>query len=78
MAIPCINLTGAGNLAAISNRGAHQWQATIRRAGFPTRVRTFETRRDAQDWAATLESEMRRGLFIDRSEAERTTLGRGS
>jgi hypothetical protein len=65
-------------LAAISNRGAHQWQATIRRAGFPTRVRTFETRRDAQDWAATLESEMRRGLFIDRSEAERTTLGRGS
>ena len=39
----------------------------------PTQVRTFETKRDAEDWAALVESEMRRGLFIDQSEAERTT-----
>lgn len=62
-------------MATIVNRGSFQWQATVRRKGFPSQTRTFESKRDAQDWAATLESEMRRGLFIDRTEVERTTLG---
>lgn len=62
-------------MATFTKRGPHQYQATIRRVGFPTQARTFETMRDARDWAATVESEMRRGLFADRSEVERTTLG---
>lgn len=62
-------------MASITKRGAYQYQAQVRRKGYPTQTRTFETKRDAEDWAATVESEMRRGLFIDRSEAERTTFG---
>jgi integrase len=61
-------------MATITKRGPYQYQAMVRRAGFPTQTRTFEAKRDAQDWASTIESEMRRGIFIDRSEAERMTL----
>ena len=62
-------------MATLTYRGPYQWQAIVRRTGYPSQTRTFENKRDAQYWAATVESEMRRGLFIDRSEAERTTLG---
>ncbi|WP_174874919.1 integrase [Vogesella oryzae] len=62
-------------MASITKRGAYQYQAQVRRKGYPIQTRTFETKRDAEDWAATVESEMRRGLFVDRSEAERTTFG---
>ncbi len=51
-----------------------QWQAVIRRTGFPSRCATFESRAEAAKWARMVESEMDRGLFIDRSEAERITL----
>lgn len=60
-------------MASINKRGPHQFQAQVRRKGYPTQTRTFETSQDAKDWAAAVESEMRRGLFIDRSEAERTS-----
>ncbi|GAB2903826.1 site-specific integrase [Microvirgula curvata] len=62
-------------MATITHRGPHQYQVTIRRKGFPAQIRTFETKREAQVWANTIESEMARGIFVDRSEAERTTLG---
>ncbi len=62
-------------MASITKRGKNQYQALIRRKGYPVQIRTFDSRRDAEAWAATLESEMRRGLFLDRSEAERTTFG---
>lgn len=62
-------------MASIVKRGAHQYQAQIRRKGYPIQTRTFETKRDAEAWVATLESEMRRGIFIDRTEAEQTTFG---
>lgn len=61
-------------MASILNRGPYQWQATVRKVGFPTQTRTFESKREAQDWSKATESEMRRGIFVDRSEAERTTL----
>ena len=47
---------------------------TIRRKGYPTQPKTFETRKDAEAWAKVIESEMVRNVFTDRSEAERTTL----
>lgn len=62
-------------MASITKRGPYQYQAQVRRKGYPVQTRTFETKRDAEDWASTVESEMRRGVFLDRSEAERTTLG---
>jgi integrase len=62
-------------MASISKRGDYQYQATVRRKGFRTQHKTFETERDAKNWAKVIESEMIRGVFIDRSELERTTLG---
>jgi integrase len=61
-------------MATITKRGDYQFQATIRRKGFPTQSKTFETKRDAEKWATVIESEMHRRVFTDRSEAERTTL----
>ena len=61
-------------MASILQRGPYQWQATVRRVGFPAKSKTFERKRDAEDWSKIIESEMRRGFFTDRSQAERTTL----
>lgn len=62
-------------MASINKRGPFQYQAQVRRKGYPTQTRTFESKRDAEDWAKKLELEMRQRTFIDRSEAERTTFG---
>ncbi|CAN5749163.1 site-specific integrase [soil metagenome] len=62
-------------MATITNRGPYQYQALVRRKGYPAQTRTFETIKAAKDWAKDVEAKMRRGEFTDRSEAERTTLG---
>ncbi len=54
--------------------GKRVWQAHIRRRGYQAQVRTFDTKAEAQAWAATIESEIARGVFVSRAEAERTTL----
>lgn len=51
-----------------------KWQVRIQRTGLPDVSKTFLLKSDAEAWARTLESEMDRGVFVDRSEAERTTL----
>lgn len=61
-------------MATITKRGAYQWRAQIRKKGFPTISQTFDTRADAEDWVKIKESEMTRGVFQDRTEAEATTL----
>ncbi len=50
------------------------YQAKIRKKGYPTQNRTFRTKKDAESWATVVESEMVRGVWRDRSEAESTTL----
>lgn len=50
------------------------WQAKIRKQGFPVQSRTFASKADARAWATVIESEMVRGVHVDRSKAERTTL----
>jgi hypothetical protein len=60
-------------LATISKRKAG-WQVQIPRKGFPALSRNFSTASEAKAWARETESEMDRGLYVDRSEAERTTL----
>lgn len=62
-------------MASIINRGPYQFQALVRRKGYPTQTRTFESQREAKDWARDVEAKMRRGEFADLSEAEATTLG---
>lgn len=63
-------------MATFTKRGPYQWEARIRRRGYPTVSRTFVSRADAQAWANEIESEYARGLYRPRGEAEKTTLHR--
>jgi iron complex outermembrane receptor protein len=57
----------------IHQRGDY-WRAEVRRRGYKPIYRSFDTRRQAEQWARRIESEIDAGVFIDRSEAERTLL----
>ena len=50
------------------------WQAIVKKKGFGQIARTFNTKAEAESWATVAESEMVRGVFVSRSEAENTTL----
>ncbi len=54
--------------------GKRVWQGLVRRKGYPQQTQTFDTKGEAQAWASILESEMARGVFVSRVEAENTTL----
>lgn len=58
-------------MASIRPRNG-KWQARISRKGHPPVEKTFRTRADAEKWSRTVESEIDRGLYIDRSAAEHT------
>jgi integrase len=60
-------------MASIKQRGPYQWQAKVRRRGYPQQSKTFETKREAEAWASIIESEMTRSVFVDRSKGERIT-----
>ena len=60
-------------MATIRKRGNLQWEARVRRKGYPVTCKTFETKADAEIWARQIEGEMDRGIFISRTEAESTT-----
>lgn len=62
-------------MATIRDRGERQWEARVRRRGFQTICKTFNTKADAEKWAGIVESEMTRRVFVDWREAEKTTLG---
>jgi hypothetical protein len=61
-------------MATIRKRGPYQWEVRIRKKGYPAQSKTLESKKDAEDWAHDIESEMRRGVFVCRKEAENTTL----
>jgi len=52
---------------------SNTWKAVIRKTGFPTTVKTFRLKRDAEDWARRTEDEMVRGLYLQRGPSERLT-----
>jgi len=60
-------------VAYINQRGEY-WRAEVRRRGYKPIYRSFDTKQEAQKWARRIEGEMDSGMFIDRSEAERTSL----
>lgn len=62
-------------MASIRERGKHQHQVIIRRKGYPTQIKTFETPAEAESWARITEAKMDTGQFQDRREVEKTTLG---
>ena len=61
-------------MASITCRGDYQYQAIVRRKGYKSQTKTFETRADAEKWARDVESKMDKGRFQDRREIESTTL----
>ena len=61
-------------MATIRQAKSGLWQAIVRRKGFPQQSTTFVKFDDATKWARNIENKIDRGMFIDRSEAEATTL----
>ncbi|MCU7893067.1 MAG: hypothetical protein KZQ78_16310 [Candidatus Thiodiazotropha sp. (ex Ustalcina ferruginea)] len=61
-------------MATFRKRGPYQWQAQVRKKGYPLQTKTFETKAAAETWARATEYEMDQGLFVSRAEAESTTL----
>ncbi len=61
-------------MASIRKRGDFQWEARVRKRGQPVQCKTFTTRAKAESWSKQIESEMDRGVFVSRAEAENTTL----
>lgn len=60
--------------SVIKRNDSPYWRAQVRRRGYEPLSRTFDTKVQAEAWARHVENEMDRGVFVDRSEAERTTL----
>lgn len=58
-------------MASIRQRSG-KWQARVTRKGYPSVERTFLTRQDAEKWSRSVELEIDRGQFIDRSQADKT------
>ena len=61
-------------MATIKKHGAG-WQVRVRRTGYPTQMKTFRIRRDAEAWARQVEARMDQGEAVDRRSIARKTLG---
>lgn len=61
-------------MATINKTPSSTWKAVIRKRGWPSTIKTFRTKRDAEDWARRTEDEMVRGVYIDRADANRMLL----
>ncbi|SCZ31982.1 MULTISPECIES: site-specific integrase [Burkholderia] len=61
-------------MPTIRKRAQYQWEAQVRRRGYPAQSKTFTTKAEAEAWANMIESEMSRGVWVSRSEAEATSL----
>jgi len=62
-------------MGTITKRGELQWQAKVRKKGFPSQSRTFSYKEDAEKWVRAVERELETSGFVDRKEAEKSTLG---
>lgn len=67
---PCVPKSSKPALGMASIRarknaaGKIAWQARVIRKGFPDQVRTFRTKAQACAWAAVVEAEIARGVFV--------------
>lgn len=62
-------------MASIRKLPSGKWNVRVSRQGYPLQAKSFINRTDAYKWSRTIESDMDRGCFVCRSEAEVTTLG---
>jgi integrase len=60
-------------MATIVKTPSGTWKAVIRKTGFPSTIKTFRLKKDAEDWARRTEDEMVRGMFVQRAPSERLT-----
>ncbi len=60
-------------MATVSKR-KNGWMCQVRKKGFPPKAKMFETKADALAWGRMIESEIDRGVFVNREEAERTSV----
>jgi integrase len=63
-------------MATITKRG-NFWRAQVRRKGHDSRAASFDTKFEAEAWGRSIENSMDKGVYIDNSEAQRTTLLEG-
>lgn len=61
-------------MASITRTPSGTWKAQVRKLGLPSVTKTFKTKHDAEVWARSVESEQDRGVFVNRSEADRVTV----
>jgi len=61
-------------MATIRKKGDYQWHVQVRKKGYPTQTKTFTAKADAERWGKETEIAIERGLFFDRTKAERSTL----
>ncbi|MFZ5428539.1 MAG: site-specific integrase [Thermodesulfobacteriota bacterium] len=61
-------------MATFRKRGPYQWEARIRKRGYPTTCKTFDTKVEAEAWAKDVETNMNKSLFVSAKEAEQYTL----
>jgi integrase len=61
-------------MATIRKRGEYQWQAIVKRKGFPLQSKTFELKKDAEAWARKTERQLDAGEWRPRDDAATTTL----
>lgn len=61
-------------MATLRKRGT-QWEAQVRKQGWPARSQSFPTKSEANQWAQNIESEMARAAFVDSQSIRKLTLG---
>ena len=60
-------------MATIEKRGQF-WRVKVRRAGLPAQTKTFNNRTHAQQWARSVESDLDKGIVVDRRTAQKLSL----
>jgi len=60
-------------MATIEKRGQF-WRVKVRRAGLRAQTKTFDNRTHAQQWARSVESDLDKGIVVDRRTAQRLSL----
>jgi hypothetical protein len=61
-------------MTTVAKTPSGTWKALVRKKGYPAAIKTFRTKRDAEDWARGVEDEMVRGIYIRRNNAERLSV----
>lgn len=63
-------------MASYEKRGEFQWRAKVRRQGQPVLSKTFDTKKDAEDWGREVERKIKRGEIDDLDPlTQRITVG---